>query len=449
MECDDYEDAYRLIDTSDREQPVWIPLRGSPVPLPNPDRQKADLFAADARMSGGEFDDAADRLAAVAGASPFDTRSQYALGSLALSRGLPRLARLHYEIGKNIGDGHDAENETGMALADLDSQNFQASEAEIRDLVRRFAEQSEVQRAARLLDVHNMAEAQFLSGYGFPPGGSQVNGQTYDFETILYTPPINYNWRLFTDEMFAHGDEPNDEGSVGFLRNSAGIEYREGGLTAEAAPTENIYHATQRPGIGGKADYSLNDAWSIFGSGELFSRDTPIRALNAGVTADEMKFGGQWRENESRSDRATVAIMPFSDGNTQIGFANEFAQGLYASPHWTIDALFDADASQSTANENRHYYNPSEDFLGLIGARATEILYHRYETVYQHTFWVLPGAYWEQHFGSEGALSLRYEHRLRMDDVFEAGFGVNYMHRSYDGAAENDISLSFDLTRRF
>src|SRR5262249_6334514 len=159
-----------------------------------------------------------------------------------------------------------------------------------------------------------MAELQVKGEYGFPPQGSRVSGQEWGTEALIYSPPINYNWRIFAGELFAHGNEPNNEGQIGYSRSIAGVEYRNFGLTADIAPTFNLYHNSERAGVAGKANYEFNDHWSMFGGGELFSRQTPLRALNAGVTADQGHIGGEWRESESRSDRLSLTVMPYSDG---------------------------------------------------------------------------------------------------------------------------------------
>ena len=56
----------------------------------------------------------------------------------------------------------------------------------------------------------------------------------------------------------------------------------------------------------------------VCGYGEVFSRDTPLRALNRGVTTNALNINTTYRASELHQLRFDGVIMPFSDGNTRI-----------------------------------------------------------------------------------------------------------------------------------
>jgi biofilm PGA synthesis protein PgaA len=311
-----------------------------------------------------------------------------------------------------------------------------------------------VQRLQRDIDIYNMAELDAHAGYNFTPSESSSitnspHGQGFDVGAELYSSPINYNWRLFAGEDFAHEHEPNGEGIIDFSRTNAGVEYRNGDVTASAAPTFNVYNGSERVGADGKFKYTFNDQWTAGVAAELFSANTPLRALNAGVTADEYTVSGEWRQDESRQVTFDASVMPFSDNNLRTLQDAEYIERLYTDPNFKLDAEANLGLSQNSQNENRLYYNPSLDLQFLAGLRATQTLYHRYETLYEHSLLAMPGLYAQQHYGTSPAWTIRYEQRIHYNDTLNMGAGVNYTHQDYDGSAEDAVSLTMDVVERF
>jgi len=454
MECDQYDDAYATIDKVQEDEPKWIYLKGEPERQPNPNRQIAELDAGEIREYSEDLQAADDKLTPIVQAGPYDARNRAAAGNLYMARGWPRQALEQYQIGLAIQDGHDVANETGIAQANLALQNFQEADAQIQDLAKRYPENLTVQRTARDWEVHNMAEVDAHAGYYFPPsGGSSAgdlpHGQGLDVGAELYSAPIDYNWRLFAGEDFAHEHEPNAEGIIDYSRTNAGVEYRKGDVTASIAPTFNAYDGKDRVGAFGDGKYTFNDQWSAGIAAELFSEMTPLRALNANVTADRYDINTMWRQSESRELTLDAYMMPFSDGNFRTVQDAEYIQRLYTDPVFKLDAEGNLASSQNNKDENRLYYNPSLDFTALAGLRGTQTLYHHYDTLYEHSLLAMPGLYAQQHYGTTPAWMVRYEQRIHYNETLNAGAGVNYTHQDYDGSAEDAVSLTVDVVERF
>lgn len=450
-ECNQYHEAYQTADELAADQPYWVNIDGQKNPAINPKRANAELLAGAVRTYAGEVSDGGMRIIPVTAAAPNMTSTREALGNLYQAKGWNRQALEQYQTATTMNGGHDIGAEVGEAGSLLQLQHYREAEAKTNDLVKRMPESLAVQRAQRDEEIHNMAEIQVRAGYAFRPMTTQnvTGGEAYGIDTLLYSPPIGYNWRIFGGEFYTHQNEPNHEGSIGFSRSTIGAEYRNGPWTASLAPTYNHYNDTQRFGGAGDVTYSIDDQWTVAGAGELFSRDTPLRAMNAGTTASFVGGHATWRQDEARQVRFGGDIMPFSDGNFRSGVDGDYTQQLYTAPNFKIDGLVSAAESQNTKDNNRPYYNPSRDLIGLIGPRATHTIYQRYSTLWQHSLTLQPGVYWEEHYGSDAAFRARYEQRLFLSNTFEAGAGVNYSRQSYDGNPENDVSLTFDLTDRF
>lgn len=352
--------------------------------------------------------------------------------------------------------GHDVTNETGEARVNLELQNYQAAEAQALDLSQRFPENLDVQRANRLWDVHNMWELDINAENMFRSSANASGGNGFAVDTKLYTPPIDYNWRIFAEEYFAYEAEPFGEGGIHLSGTSAGVEYRGHGLTASLAPTLNYYNSAaigtsgnDRVGGDFKASYAVNDHWTVGTEEEVFSRDTPLRAINAGVTADSQKLDAIYRVSESRELDMNLEFLNFSDENERGILGATYKERLYTNPYWKVDSITDLTGSQNSLDQNRLYYNPKEDFMGLTGLQVTEILYRHYQTVYDHSLLYTPGAYWQESYGTSFAQVAEYRQSITWNDVLTASAGVVFSRQDYDGDPENNVSIIGNLVYRF
>ena len=451
VECDDYKKAFQTVDALVEDQPVWIENKGSDHPEPNPRRVAAEIMAGSGRLYAGEIREGDKRLVPLVNAAPNTAGNREVLGNVYSAHGWYRAALQQYQIGASMGGNPSIGNQVGLAEMNLRLRNFRAAEDQSATLVRQYPESLQVQRLARDVAVHNMAELRVTTGYAFQPmtDHNVSGGKGYGIDTLLYSPPVKDNWRIFAGEYFTHQREPNAEGNISFSRTTAGAEYRQGPVTAQAGLTYNHFHDNERLGIAGEGSWDINDIWTLAGSGESFSRDTPLRALNSGVTAGFMGAHAVWRRDEEHELRFGGDIMPFSDGNVRTGLDASYAQRIWTTPHIKLDGLGDVGESQNSADQNRFYYNPSRDFIALIGARATQSLYQRYSTLYQHSFRIEPGVYMEEYYGTSAVLRMRYEQRVFFHQTFEAGLGVNFARQAYDGSPENDVGLTLDLVDRF
>jgi len=454
QECNQYDESFATVDAMRDNEPIWIYLKGEPERQPNPTRAMAELDAGEMRTYAEMLQEADESLTKLVEAAPYDARNRAAAGNVYLARGWPRKALEQYQIGLAIQNGHDVASETGIAMTNLALQNYREAEAQTQNLAARFPENLSVQRANRELEVYNMAELDVHAGYFFPPSGGASagdvpHGQGNEIGAEIYSMPLYYNWRLFAGEDFAHEHEPNAEGIIDFSRANAGAEYRNGDVTATAAPTFNTYNDRERLGGDGTFKYTFNDMWSAGIAAELFAAETPMRALNAGVTADRYDANVLWRQSESRQLSLDAYMMPFSDGNFRTVQAAEYTERLYTNPKYKLDAEADLSSTQDNKDENRLYYNPSLDLTGLAGLRATQTLYHRYETLYEHSLLAMVGGYAQQHYGTTPAWTVRYQQSIHYNDTTTANAGVNYTHQDYDGSAEDAVSLTVDVVERF
>ncbi len=452
-DLEDFDAAYKQIDSLVADQGMWIHLKGQAEPLPNPARENAELAAGYARIYAEDYVEADKRISKMADAAPNNPRYRAALGTLYEERGWPRKAQEQFQVGKAVMQGKDKSNEAGEARTNFDLYRFRDAEAETKDLLARFPEDLEVQRLERIRKVHNKFEVQVNVDHAFRSSTAASGGSGTAIEGVFYSPPIYNNWRLFAGEVYSEEEEPNAEGTITMSRSTAGIEFRRNGVRLSVAPTYNRYDDirtknVERVGVRGEAAWNINDRWEIGGHGEMFARNTPLRALNSGISADDGNLNVTYRASERRKVRVDFDVMRFADKNWHTGVAAEYVERFFTRPHFKIDGIFDLAESHNTLDRNRPYFNPKQDVLALGGMNVNHTIYRRYDFEYAHNLTAKGGVYWQKEFGSDPAVLLRYEHTLG-NDVLAAKAGATFTRQDYDGKVEDNVSLLFNLIYRF
>jgi biofilm PGA synthesis protein PgaA len=271
-------------------------------------------------------------------------------------------------------------------------------------------------------------------------------GSGYAVAATLYSPPIAYDWRLFASSGLAQ--ESLTEGDITLQRYATGVELRRRDLAVEAAVAYNAWDGTSRGSARLGATWTVDDAWTLAAKAEKLARDTPLRALKNGVTADAFGASLAWRQSESREARLGFDALDFSDGNFRLGGSARYAERLAAGAHFHLDAVA-ALAASGNGKTGVPYYAPAADALATLGFEAGHVLYRRYDRVWEHGLTLAPGGYWQQGFGTTPAVGLRYEHRLQLDDTIEIAGGIGFGSQSFDGDRENAASFFGRLRMRF
>ena len=87
-----------------------------------------------------------------------------------------------------------------------------------------------------------------------------------------------------------------------------------------ALPDPILGHA-DKAGGGATLDWSATDQIRLAFAGELYSGETPLRAVLYGITADQYAVKATYRWDESRSLVGRFAYLPFTDGNQRFSAA--------------------------------------------------------------------------------------------------------------------------------
>jgi biofilm PGA synthesis protein PgaA len=303
-----------------------------------------------------------------------------------------------------------------------------------------------VQRLARELDAKRRwvldVEVKPSNSNG---GGANASGQAIESHARLSSPPIADNFRLFALGDYANAHPP--EGFTERARAGVGLEWRIPNFEATIYPTQS-WGTLPRTGAGATADWLVTDQIRLAVSGELYSWETPLRALLFGTTASEVSARATYRWDESRSASASFAYLPFTDGNQRFAGGMTFKQKLLNLPHFDLTGMAEAYASANNLGGTQPYYNPTRDLSVGGGFMAEHTIWRRYDNSWVQALTVDAGLYSEYGFRDNWTGNIDYEHRWRFDPLTEFRYGVRLMRRVYDGQVENTLMFIAGLTQR-
>ncbi|AKA27353.1 poly-beta-1,6 N-acetyl-D-glucosamine export porin PgaA [Pseudomonas chlororaphis] len=451
VESDRPQEAQQVADDLAKSQKPRVELKGLPVGNPNDDWMDAQQLAAQSGSYSADLAGSEQRLASLVQQAPGNLGLRLSEAQLYLARKWPRRAegllketeaQAPRDIGLEVAQGHTAQ----------DLQEWRQLDALTDDVLQRFPENRQVQRLARQREVHDMAELRIETyggksyGGGSSGAGAVTGSKDFGIESVLYSPPIAEDWRLFGGLGYATGDFQEGTGHHRWQR--VGVERRTRDMTLEAEVSNHSYGFGDKQGARLAIARDIDDHWQYGGSLEYLSANTPLRALNSDIYANGGSAFLRWRANESREWRLALSPSHFSDGNNRVEALLTGREGVYATPHVQVDLGLEVGASHNT-KEDTPYFNPKSDFTVLPMVNVNHVLYQRYETAWSQQFQVGAGTYSQRDYSTGAIALLGYGQRVTWNDVFEAGANLSVVNRPYDGDRETDLRLLLDLTYRF
>ena len=375
-----------------------------------------------------------------------------ALAAAQSQRGWPRKADETIDRARL----HDPED-TGLAVRKAESLLARNDWPQARDAVRLLAPHAgsviAVERLAREWERHEMWELRMDANYGYvldagagAGTGSAGGGADLSLGGRLYSPPLGHYWRVFGGMSTAAGDFA--EGHARQTVALGGLEFRHPMLEASVEARADRVGSTELGlSLGGVA--TPDDHWRFPFSFELGSRDTPLRARRAGITADSAGLGASYRWHEGASLGLSFNYMDFSDGNRRLAGSGFITRRLWSRFNHQIDARLAAYASGNGKDDDRPYFNPRRDFELGAGFSYSGLLWRRYERSLRHTLGVAAGGYRQRYFGNDLVWDVGYGQSLSLSERFAIDYGATLRRRVYDGNPEHSIAAYFSAGYRF
>ena len=422
-------------------------LRASRAKAPHgsddPSRLDTELLATVGQLFAGDLAEAQSRLTPMYRQAPANVDIIGELGGLYGARGWPRRAEETIGLGLAL-DPEYLPLRTGWAENRLDLAEFTQAEQLIGKLGEQYPEHKGVQRLQRLWQAHNMRELQVSVASGWS-SGSTFGSQDLSLTATLFSAPVGYRYRGFVSTYLDQATFP--EGDKTLQRYGAGIEYRHRDLTGSAELTWNA-SGGEKFGARLAATWFPDDVWSAPFELEVFSRETPLRALKHGIHADAASVGVAYRRDELQRWHLNVQVMDFSDDNFRYSVLGGVEQGLIVWPHYRLNGSLDFYTSGNSITDTP-YFNPRQDADLTLTLENDWLLYRHYRFSFRNRLAVSVGGYWQQDFGTDPTAAVRYEHVWEYSPRFFLLYGVSFARRTYDGDGENQLGCHLELNWRF
>lgn len=446
VESEQLDEARQLAERLAEAQAPRVFQLGQPEPEPNGRWLEAQELLASAQLQADDMPGAEQALTQLADNAPNNASLRVARASLYLSRGWPRRAEGELKAVESTTP-RDLALEVEQGLAALTLQEWRQLELLSDDVIQRYPESLQAQRLRRLHDVQQMAELQ-VSGYrGEGSGGSVSGSRDLGIDTLLYSAPLLDDWRLFGGGGYAAGDFEEGRSRHRWLRG--GIEWRVRNHSVEAELSNNNFAHGNRLGARLSGIHDIDDHWQYGWSAQRLSTDTPLRALNADITADSLGGFLRWRADERREWRLSANAAHFSDDNDRLGLVLEGRERLYSAPTWQADLGLELSGAHNSGSAEVPYFNPESEFAVLPSVQFSHRLYRRYQTVWTQEFQLGIGSNTQQGYGTDAVGLIGYGQRLRFADRFDGGIALSALSRAYDGEREHEVRVLFNVNYRF
>jgi biofilm PGA synthesis protein PgaA len=398
----------------------------------NPDYASALATAGAARGYQDRFDDAQRRLEAFRDLAPWNMEGREKLATLYNARGWPRRAEQDY-LWMLAAEPRNREARIGYADTLRELRDWEPAQRTAAALVDEYPEDRQVQRIARLWEIHQMRELQVAAGSGDSSGGNGPLGtREHQIETHLYSAPFDRDWRAFVHQFEAQATFPDGNGIR--RRIGAGAEYRMRDWRASAEINQG-YDSKSDVGLSVAGDWWASDEWNVEAAADTSSNDIPLQARITGVRGWSVRAGATYRVSESRSFRAGVQNIDFSDGNRREILSGSATQRLIEGPVYKLDGVLGLYTSRNSLT-GVAYFNPESDFGADVTLIGEQRLWRRYERSFAHRLSLSLGQYDQKNFGSGPTRGIRYEHEWNFDDRLSLLYGAQRTLHPYDGQGE-------------
>lgn len=398
----------------------------------NPDHASAVATAGAARGYQDRLDDAQQRLEALRDLAPWNMEARDKLAGVYNARGWPRRAEQEH-LWILAAEPRNRPARIGYADTLREVRDWKPAQREATALENEYPEDRQVQRVARLWGIHQMRELQVEAGTGESSGsGGPLGSREHQIETHLYSAPIDRDWRAFLHQFEAQATFPAGKG---FRRRiGVGAEYRIRDWRASAEVNES-YDDESDVGLSVAGDWWPNDQWNIEVAADTSSNDVPLQGRTTGVRGWSLRAGATYRVSESRSFRASVQNLDFSDGNRRQILSGSVTQRLITGPVYKLDGVLGLYTSRNSL-AGASYFNPESDFSADVTLIGEQRLWRRYERSFAHRLYLSIGQYDQKNFGSGQTGGVRYEHEWNFDDRLSLLYGAQRTLHPYDGLGE-------------
>lgn len=445
VESEDFDAAFATADALAESEGPAIHLSQMPNPEPNNEWLDGQVLAGQVRDYAEMHSAAWKRLQPLAEGAPGLGYLRSALGSVADGEGWPRRADEEIDIAAEL-----APDDRGIQIEVADSRlrrrHFDEARERTEELQSVYPDDTAVRRSvedvAAAQAVELVVDTQVTNETG---NAADRPGSEFNLNSRLYLPHFAERWRPFAAFDYSSAKPP--EGFVDRIRYGVGAQAEWPDFTLEAIAWNNT-GTLSRAGATLSGTWEPTDQWSFSGTGELYSSETPLRAVLHEITANSASFRTTYSKNELFSISGGVGFLPFSDGNNRFEANLSLVRRIVDRPHVKINLHPEVYASHNTRLD-APYFNPAHDTSANLAAEIDHLIWRRYERSFRQSLTVGAGPYWEAHFRPDWIGQISYRHAFEFHPGLEFRYGVDLARRIYDGQSVRDFGVVVSLDKRF
>ncbi|PHM72573.1 poly-beta-1,6 N-acetyl-D-glucosamine export porin PgaA [Xenorhabdus sp. KJ12.1] len=445
VESEHLNEAQKLAANIKQRNVYMVNVYGSPIRVPNDGWLQGQQFLAESAQLNEDLPEAEKRFTHLARTAPSNQKLRLDLAAIWLDRGWPRRAESELKQAEGL-DHRNLSLEIQQGYTALALQEWKQVDLLADDVISRAPENVLGKRFNRLRNVHHMSELRVRVNQGIDSDSPTSGKSSSDIDAVIYSPPINDNWRLFAGGAYNRAQFSEGRGLNRDLRG--GLEWRARDIWLEGEVSGRNYRHGNNVGLRFTGWYDFNDEWRLGGSAERLARNTPLRALTNNIYANGGQIYSRWRYSERSQWSASFAPSFFSDGNNRFAYTINGMQRIYTAPYLKLDATLEVGTTHNS-KQDTPYFNPKNDFTLLPALEADHIIYRHYQTVWSQQLTAGIGEYWQKDYGGGLITTVSYGQRIKWNDVVDAGVRLTLDKRPYDGRREKNLQAAFDLTYRF
>lgn len=446
IETEQQDKARAYADEYFAEQPPFRHIAGGTLPVPNPRWSEAQRESSSADLYADRLAAAQEEQKAQLALGPGDAHNRMALASTYRNRGLLRHSAQELRIAQaneNPSAGALMIEQAGVALQ---LRDWQTAKALTMDVAERFPEDPQALRALREWRLSQKAELNMGVQWSDSNSPTALGEGAMRYNVLVYSAPIQYDWRLFVGGDRSSGRY--EEGYGQFNQVRGGVQWRLRDTDAALEISTIRSSGRSYTGLRIEGNHQFDDHWQISADAARNSAQVPLRALRAGVTANEANVGVKWQAHESTGVKVSAGWMNYSDGNHRLSWMIDGYQRLLTRNRFQLDANLSLYTS-SNSHPGGPYFAPSRDWSVLPGLTARHLIWREYERVWRQELSASVGTYHQRNFGSGAYQELRYGQKLRWNDTTEFGFQTGLTWRPYDGIRERAVFFGLNLSHLF
>ncbi len=276
---------------------------------------------------------------------------------------------------------------------------------------------------------------------GSSSGGQQVtdiNGsRDLDWQTRINTPWLQDNWRGFVQLDTRQSDFSAQ--SVQDNRAGVGAEWSSARRNAWLMLSGPISGRRDHGGVSAGWSHWLDDQWQYGINLSSDSLDTPLRALNAGISAKDAGLSLKWQQNESRSAYLRGGLMRLSDGNQRLSLSAGLSQRVQATAH-TLTTVGIGLYSERNSQPGGVYFSPAQTLGESVYVQHDWVTLRNYEYALTQRVKFTAGLNTQSGYGIAAVADVLYQHLWQLSRTWKLNYGVTFGTPVYDGQRERRIA---------